>query len=146
MLSKILKLVSVLFLSVATTQAQNVKPNQSGEPIATTSSTAKIFMVLDITVHDTAMYEQYRINVEPIIKKFGGKYLVRSGGMVFDKDPGTKVIPVEGNWNPDRLIIVQWNSIEALQKFAMSAEYRAIAKLRENSASTKSVIVKEYLN
>src|SRR5665647_1898583 len=75
MLSKILKLVSVLFLSVATTQAQNVKPNQSGEPIATTSSTAKIFMVLDITVHDTAMYEQYRINVEPIIKKLCGNCL-----------------------------------------------------------------------
>ena len=103
-------------------------------------------MILDITVHDTVMYEQYRVQVEPIIKQFGGKYLVRSGGMAFDKDPTRKVIPVEGGWNPDRRIIIQWNSMERLQKFATSAEYIAIAALRANSASTKSIIVTEYLN
>ena len=103
-------------------------------------------MMLDITVHDTVMYEQYRVQVEPIIKKFGGKYLIRYGGMAFDTDPTCKVIPVEGGWNPDRLIIIQWDSMEQLQKFAITAEYIAIAGLRTNSAATKSVIVKEYLN
>lgn len=37
------------------------------------TSKPKVFSVLDITVHDSAMYEQYRINVEPLIKKYGGK-------------------------------------------------------------------------
>jgi len=66
--------------------------------------------------------------------------------MAFDTDPTRKVIPVEGGWNPDRLIIIQWNSMERLQKFATSAEYIAITELRSNSAATKSIIVMEYLN
>ncbi len=139
MIKKIIKLLPVILLCVINGYAQK---NQS----KTVAKAPKIFMLLDITVHDTVMYEQYRIKVEPIIKKFGGKYLIRSGGMAFDKDPTRKVIPVEGGWNPDRLIMVQWNSMEQLQKFATSAEYVAIAELRANAAATKSIIVTEYLN
>ena len=140
MTKKIIKLLPVILLCVINLYAQK---NQSN---AVAKASPKIFMILDITVHDTVMYEQYRVQVEPIIKQFGGQYLVRSGGMAFDKDLAHKVIPVEGGWNPDRLIIVQWNSMEQLQKFATSAEYIAIAELRSNSASTKSIIVTEYLN
>jgi len=135
---KITRLFSLLLLSAVTSPAQSTKPDIA-------AASVKVFMVLDITVHDTAMYEQYRKNVEPLIKKYGGKYLVRSGGMAFDKDPEHQVIPVQGNWNPNRFIIVQWNSIESLQKFSTSAECIAIAALRDNSAVTKSIIVKEYL-
>jgi uncharacterized protein (DUF1330 family) len=35
--------------------------------------------------------------------------------------------------------------MEQLQTFSKSAEYQKIAVLREKSATTKSVIVKEYL-
>jgi len=112
----------------------------------TVKANAKIFLVLDITVHDSIMYEQYRKGVEPLIKKYGGKYLVRSGFKTFDNDPDTKLIPVEGNWTPDRLIITEWKSIEQLQKFAKSNEYQLALKLRTSSSSTKSVIVKEYVS
>ena len=119
--------------------------NNTEKPEQKAATKPKIFSVLDITVHDSAMYEQYRINVEPIIKKYGGKYLVRSGFKAFDNDPDTKLIPSEGDWTPDRLIITEWESIEQLQKFAKSDEYKQVLKLRTNSSSTKSVIVKEYL-
>ncbi len=134
----IIKLLVIQLFCVFTLHAQNTTVT------STPAASSKIFVVLDITVHDTAMYEQYRIQVEPIIEKFGGKYLVRSGGMAFDKDPDRKVVPIEGGWNPNRLIIIQWDSMEQLQKFSTSSEYRAVAQLRENSASTKSVMVKEY--
>ena len=65
--------------------------------------------------------------------------------MAFEKDPDVKVIPVEGSWNPNRLIIIEWKSIEDLQKFTNSEEYKIISVLREKSAKTKSLIVKEYL-
>ena len=137
MKSKTIVLIAILALFTASIQAQTEKSEQMVSP--------KIFVVLDITVHDTIMYEQYRIKVEPIIKKYNGKYLVRSGGLAFDKDPNKKVIPGEGNWNPDRLIILEWNSMEELQSFINSDEYQNVAELRKNSASTKSVIVKENL-
>lgn len=129
---------NLILLSIAISFAGIIKAQDTNLP--------KVFVVLDITVHDTLMYEQYRINVEKVIRDFGGKYLVRSGGMTFDTNPERKVIPVEGNWNPNRLIIIQWNSIEQLQKFTLSEAYKKIAELRANSATTKSIIVKEYLN
>ena len=141
---KICILLSFLLLGIISVEAQNSDPHGDHESAITGMPSQKILMVLDITVHDSLQYQQYRIRVESLIEKFGGIYLVRSGGMAFDKDPERKVIPVEGNWNPNRFIIVEWNSMEELQKFSTSAEYKNVSKLRENSASTKSIIVKKY--
>ncbi|HQW01709.1 MAG TPA: DUF1330 domain-containing protein [Saprospiraceae bacterium] len=105
----------------------------------------KVFVVLDITVHDSLIYEQYRIQVEPLIQKYGGKYLVRSGGMAFDTNPDVKVVPIEGNWNPNRFIIIEWDSTDELKAFTSAEEYKKVAALREKSATTKSLMVREYL-
>jgi len=114
MKSKITYQLAILPFCTISIQAQTKEVKDNARP--------KVFVVLDITVNDTIMYEQYRINVEPIIQKYGGKYLVRSGGMAFDKDPDKIIIPGEGNWNPNRLIILEWNSIEELQNFTNSEE------------------------
>jgi len=141
---KICILSSFLLLGIISVEAQNRDPHGDHESAITGMPSEKILMVLDIIVHDSIQYQQYRIKVEPLIEKFGGIYLVRSGGMAFDKDPERKVIPVEGNWNPNRFIIVEWNSMEDLQKFSTSEEYKNVSKLRENSALTKSIIVNKY--
>ena len=65
--------------------------------------------------------------------------------MSFDIDPDTKVIPIEGNWNPNRFIITEWDSMEEFQKFTNSTEYKNIVVLRAKSSTTKSIIVKEYM-
>ncbi|MEH6765493.1 MAG: DUF1330 domain-containing protein [Aequorivita antarctica] len=144
MKTKILKLLIFLFMGVYTVNAQNSDPHGSVDSHITGMPSEKILMVLDITVNDSLQYQQYRLKVEPLIEKFGGIYLVRSGGMAFDPDPDRKVTPVEGNWNPNRFIILQWESMEQLQNFTTSEEYKTVAKLRENSASTKSIIIKKY--
>ncbi len=144
MKSKILKLLIFLLVGVYTVQSQNSDPHGSADSHITGMPSEKILMVLDITVNDSLHYQQYRMKVEPLIEKFGGIYLVRSGGMAFDAEPDRKVIPVEGNWNPNRFIIVQWESMEQLQNFTTSEEYKTVAKIRGNSASTKSIVVKKY--
>ena len=136
-----MKLIFTIIISLAIFTFTSCKNNNE----VTLKPTPKIFLVLDISVHDSVMYKQYRIAVEPLIKKYGGKYLVRSGFKAFDDDPNTKLIPAEGNWTPDRLIITEWKTLEQLQKFAKSDEYQKVVKLRNNSSSTKSVIVNEYL-
>src|SRR5690606_9553519 len=141
---KICILSSFLLLGIISVEAQNSDPHGDHESAITGMPSEKILMVLDIIVHDSIQYQQYRIKVEPLIEKFGGIYLVRFGGIAFDKDPERKVIPVEGNWNPNRFIIVEWNSMEELQKFSTSEEYKNVSKLRENSALTKSIIVNKY--
>lgn len=131
-------LVSLLLFATVSVWAQTKEATKPVSP--------KVFVVLDITVNDSILYEQYRINIESVIQKYGGKYLVRSGGMAFENDPDQKIIQGEGNWNPNRLIILEWDSIEELQKFTSSVEYKNVAQLRAKSATTKSIIVREYLN
>nr|MBC7612432.1 hypothetical protein [Pseudopedobacter sp.] len=82
MKSKITNLIVILCFLTISSQAQVGKSKQTLSP--------KLFVVLDITVNDTIMYEQYRIKDEPIIKKYDEKYLVRSGVIAFDKDPDKK--------------------------------------------------------
>lgn len=136
--------LSFLLLGIISVKAQNSDPHGDHESAITGMPSEKIWMVLDISVNDSLQYQQYRIKVEPLIEKYGGIYLVRSGGIAFDPDPARKVTPIEGSWNPNRFIIVQWDSMEQFQTFAASEEYKTVAKLRENSASTKSIIVNKY--
>ena len=138
-------IIALLLLSAVSIKAQDIKNTQDPETTKVKVVEPKVFVVLDVTVHDSTMYEQYRIAVEPIIKKYGGKYLVRSGAKSFDNDPDTKLIAGEGKWTPDRLIITQWDTFEQFQKFVKSEDYIKVSKLRKNSSTSKSVIVKEYL-
>ena len=79
MKSKVAYLLTIILFLAISIHAQTKEVKDDAKP--------RVFVVLDITVNDSIMYEQYRINVEPIIQKYGGNYLVRSCGMAFDKDP-----------------------------------------------------------
>jgi uncharacterized protein (DUF1330 family) len=105
---------------------------------------APVYLILDITVHDTDTYAQYREKVEPVIENYGGRYVVRSGAKSFDNNPASAVISPEGEWYPDRIIVLEFKSKEQVQRFVESPEYQAIVHLRTSSASTKSVLVNGY--
>jgi uncharacterized protein (DUF1330 family) len=75
------------------------------------------------------MFEEYRQQVAPLIKKFGGRYLIRGGD----------VRHLEGNFPPNRLVVLEFPTAEAAQHFYDSAEYQPILKLR--LASTRSDVV-----
>lgn len=108
------------------------------------SSDARVYLIVEITVHDPDTYAQYREKVEPIIGNYGGRYVVRSGAKSFDNNPASAVISPEGEWYPDRIIVLEFKSKEQVSQFANSPEYQAIVHLRTSSSSTKSVLVNEY--
>jgi len=135
---------TLFFLSFFTGNAQNTDPHDYPGNEITGIPSEKVMLILDVTVIDSLRYNEYESKVAPLIKKYGGVYQVRSGGMAFDADPNRKVLPIEGQWNPNRFIILRWNSMEQLQNFTTCDEYKSITALREQSATTKSIIVKEY--
>ena len=111
---------------------------------ASESPGPKVYVILEITVNDPVMYEQYREAVEPIIVSHGGRYVVRSGARSFDNDPNSEVVSPEGQWYPDRIIVLEFNSKAQIQSFVNSPEYKAIVHFRHDSASTKMVVVNGY--
>ncbi len=50
-----------------------------------------------------------------------------------------------GDWNPERLVILEFPSLEALRKWNDSPEYTEVAKLRQRSARTRAIAVGGYL-
>lgn len=94
-----------------------------------------VYMIIEIKVMNHELYTRYVEKVPEIVKKYGGKYLVRGG----------EVIPMFGNWNPERIVMIEFETEEQLRNCFNSAEYLKIAPFRENSTITKSVIVNGYL-
>jgi uncharacterized protein (DUF1330 family) len=66
-----------------------------------------------------------------IVAEFGGEYLVRGG----------KAATLSGDWDPARVVIVDFESMEKFESLWTSPEYRAVAPLREWSAQTHAVVI-----
>jgi uncharacterized protein (DUF1330 family) len=86
-------------------------------------------MIANIDVRDAAGFDDYRQKVTAVVEKFGGRFLVRGGD----------IRHLEGNLPLDRLVVLEFPSVEAAQRFYDSAEYAPLLKLR--LASTKSDVV-----
>ncbi len=76
-------------------------------------------------------YEEYIRLVKPIVEKYGGKYLVRSN----------KITALQKNWNPRRVIIIEWKTREQITECFSSEEYKRIVAKRENSVNSNAIIV-----
>jgi uncharacterized protein (DUF1330 family) len=49
------------------------------------------------------------------------------------------------NWNPERMILIEFGTLEHLQKCFKSSEYLKLPPLREQSTTSKSIIVDGHL-
>jgi len=91
------------------------------------------FILADVDVPDMEAYiaSGYIENVPKIAARFGGVYRARGGDMEL----------VEGDWMPDRMIIIEFPSMEKLKAFLDSEEYAPFRKIRQRLATSKIVAV-----
>jgi uncharacterized protein (DUF1330 family) len=92
------------------------------------------YLIANIEVKDPVKFEEYRQKVVPVIKKFGGRYLVRGGD----------VRRLEGNLPLKRVVVLEFPTVEAAQRFYDSAEYRPILDLRMASTQSDVMVVQGY--
>ena len=90
---------------------------------------AYVFAQIEVT--DPATYDDYRKQVLPTVTKFGGRFIVRGG----------KVDAKEGDWRPERMIALEFPSMEQAQKWYHSPEYAPLIKLRQKASKGKLIIV-----
>ena len=93
-----------------------------------------VYLIIDIAIIDQEVYAEYVEQVAGVVEKYGGTYLVRGG----------EVFPVAGDWHPERIVIVEFESLEQVQEFYASPEYLALAPLREESSSIRAVITEGF--
>ena len=89
------------------------------------------YVIADVDVTNPTAYEEYRSLVGATIAKYGGKYVVRGG-------PYEKI---EGDWTPNRLVIIEFESVARAKEWYSSEEYAGPLKMRHQSASSNLIIV-----
>lgn len=89
------------------------------------------YLVADVQVTDPVRYEDYKKLAATAIAKFGGRYLVRGGTHT----------TVEGEWKPNRLVIMEFADVATARRFYDSPEYREARAARANAAKGQFVIV-----
>ena len=90
------------------------------------------YVIADVKIEDPVQYEDYRKMVPATIAAYGGRFIARGGQ--------TEVL--EGEWRPNRVVIIEFESVERAKEWWASEEYRAARELRQRT-STGSLIVVE---
>ena len=89
------------------------------------------YMIADVNVTDPEGFEEYRKLVSATIEAYGGRYVVRGGATE----------TVEGDWNPSRLVVLEFESVEQAKAWYYSNEYAGPKEMRHNSATTNAIFV-----
>ncbi len=92
------------------------------------------YLLVNIEVHDPGTFADYVAQVPAMIEKHGGRYLVRGGESTVH----------EGNWQPKRIVVLEFPDRNTAQSFLDDPEYAPIAAIRHRSATTDLVIVDGY--
>lgn len=88
-------------------------------------------MVIDIHPADERAMAEYTAGALPVLERFGGRVVA------FDPKP----TPLEGDWSPNQVIIVEFADKEAVETFLESAEYRPWKAIRHANSRGRSVAV-----
>ena len=89
------------------------------------------YVIADVTVTEPTGFEEYRKQVPATVTKYGGRFLARGG----------KHEKLEGGWQPSRLVIIEFPSLEQAKRWHDSQEYREPKALRQKTAKTNVVLV-----
>jgi len=89
------------------------------------------YVIVDIEVTDPLGYEEYKRLAAPTVAQYGGKYLARGGA--------TEVL--EGDWQPRRLVILEFENVERAKAWLNSEEYHPARQLRHRYARSNMIVV-----
>jgi uncharacterized protein (DUF1330 family) len=82
-------------------------------------------MIAEHKITDAAKFEEYRSKVAPMIARFGGRYLTKGG---------SHKILEKGYWQPERVVIIEFPDMAALNAWYESPEYQPLIALRQGAA------------
>jgi uncharacterized protein (DUF1330 family) len=89
------------------------------------------YAIFDVEIRDMNQYQQFMKQVKPAIDAAGGRYLARGGPH--------KVY--EGDWQPRRMVLFEFPSVEAFEAFYSSSTYQGLKAIRDACSSARLVAV-----
>ena len=91
-----------------------------------------VYMIFEENVTDPEGFQKYRnLGVATTIQHFGGKILAA----------GRTIEILEGDWHPNRLVILEFESVEQAKRWYNSDEYAPLKDFRLKTANTQAVVI-----
>ena len=89
------------------------------------------FIIANVRVTDPLQYEEYKKWSSIAMQAHGAEVCVRGGA----------VEVLEGDWLPDRLVVLKFPSLAAARAFNASEEYGQARAARQGASITRMVLV-----
>ncbi|CAG1018315.1 hypothetical protein BURC_03080 [Burkholderiaceae bacterium] len=89
------------------------------------------YIIANVRVTDPVQYEEYKKFSTLAIQAHGAEPCVRGGA----------VQVLEGDWQPDRVVVLKFPSAEQARRFYDSPEYKRARNAREGAAVMRMVLV-----
>jgi len=89
------------------------------------------YIIVEITIHNPSEYEDYKKLTPASLLPFEGKFIVRGG----------QTETLEGDWNPQRIVVIEFPSVEKARAWWSSEEYAPAKSLRQRTADSKMILV-----
>jgi uncharacterized protein (DUF1330 family) len=89
------------------------------------------YLIAHVTVTDPVQYEGYKKLSSLAMQAHGAEVCVRGGAIEV----------VEGDWQPERLVVLKFPSMAQARRFEASPEYASARAARQGAADMRMVLV-----
>lgn len=89
------------------------------------------YILVEVAIHKPEAYDDYKKLTPASLKNYEGKFLVRGG----------RTETLEGVWEPERLVVIEFPTIEQAKAWWSSPEYAPAKALRQQNATSKMILV-----
>lgn len=89
------------------------------------------YVIVEVSIHDLKDYEGYKKLTPATLAAYGGKFVVRGG----------KTETLEGDWRPERIVVLEFESVERAKEWWNSDIYTEAKVIRQRAATTKMIVV-----
>ena len=91
----------------------------------------KTYIIVDVTITNPSMYEDYKKLTPPSLVPFDGKFVARGG----------QTETLEGDWQPGRIVILEFPSKQKAKDWWSSAGYAPAKAIRQAASKSKMILV-----
>jgi uncharacterized protein (DUF1330 family) len=89
------------------------------------------YVIVETDIHDPDQYAHYMAASPDAVAAGGGRFVVRGGELAV----------LEGDWQPTRIVILEFDDLEAAKAWYASERYQQAKRLREGAARLRMVAV-----
>jgi uncharacterized protein (DUF1330 family) len=89
------------------------------------------YVIVETDITDPVQYEQYKAASPGAVAAGGGRFVARGGELAV----------LEGDWQPSRLVVLEFEDLEAAKRWYASDRYQEAKRLRDGAARLNVVAV-----